>query len=193
MCDRLDRLEELNFFEELVVASAQLVEQIIKRYLIREVNRQRVGWDIRNRVMVDIQTVRDRDNLVQRWVEPRDLSAVWLRLLHDERRLPKLDEALDSVAGPQAWNILVARRGPLRLVGMGAGDRPLRFGLRQCRHQLIHGKHAPPTRELEMLGPWGAGTVKAILNPDSGWPRLLDWNAQQRLPPLRARHGGTLG
>lgn len=45
-CDRLDRLDELEFYEELVVASAQLVERIIKRHLIREVNRQggRVGY-----------------------------------------------------------------------------------------------------------------------------------------------------
>jgi hypothetical protein len=44
---------------------------------------------------------------------------------------------------------------------------------------------SPPQRELELLAPWGAEAVKRLLHRETGWPKILGWSAQTRLPAFR--------
>ncbi|NCC33532.1 MAG: hypothetical protein EOM24_16175 [Chloroflexia bacterium] len=108
-------------------------------------------------------------------------------MLHEQRGHPPLDEAFEQVVGANAWSILVKTGSPPLLPKQALTDRPLLFGLRHCRHRVIHGMQSPPQRELELLGRWGANAVRQLLHPQTGWPSLLGWNAQMRLPALRRR------
>lgn len=44
LCERLTLLKANHLYPELVVVSAQLIEQVIKRHIMREMNLQRRHW-----------------------------------------------------------------------------------------------------------------------------------------------------
>lgn len=189
LCARLDVLQTHKLYAELVVVGSQLLEQIIKRHLAREINVQRLGWNPGEKERVQLTSVGERNKAISVAMEPDKWKFVWQKLLHEERGHLPIVQAFNRVVGPNAWTILVSRsRTPYPEGGsMGSNQPPLKFGFRQCRHVLVHGTTSPPQREIEVLAGWGAAAVKKVLHPETGWPNLLGWNAQHRLPPFRAR------
>lgn len=187
LCRRIDRLRENDLHAELVVVTAQLIEQVIKRHLAREINLQRQYWDPRRSDWTPIHTSSQRDAVLRHWQEPATWKPAWHKLLHERHGHPPIDQAFDLAVGSNAWAILIGAGNKIFLPGQADNDQPPRHGLRYCRHQLVHGIHSPPINDMTLLGKWGAEAVKRLLDPETGWPKLLNWNAQERLPALRIR------
>jgi hypothetical protein len=136
----------------------------------------------------------ERDQALRSLQGPEAWKPVWRKQLHEQRRPPPLDQAFNQAVGSNAWNILMRNAKLPLLPCQSAKDAPLRFGLRHCRHKLVHGMQSPPQRELELLAPWGAEAVKRLLHQETGWPKILGWSAQTRLPGFRvARPGRSRG
>ena len=58
LCERLQQLEDLSLYPDLVVVSSQLIEQIIKQHLACEINVQRKYWDKTHHRWVELPLVR---------------------------------------------------------------------------------------------------------------------------------------
>lgn len=186
---RLDHLAAHQLYPELVVVSCQVIEQVIRRYLAREINLQRQIWVTgKSGGWRPLTTPAERDRALRSLQGPEAWKPVWRKQLHEQRGLPPLDQAFNLAVGPNAWHILM-HNANLPLLPchqcQSAKETHLRFGLRHCRHKLVHGMQSPPQHELELLAPWGAEAVKRLLHKESGWPKILDWNAQTRLPAFR--------
>lgn len=183
---RLEHLAAYRLYPELVVISCQVTEQVILRHLVREINRQRRIWVTREAGgWRQLTTPAERDQEL-RWLQgPEAWKPVWRKQLHEQCGLPPLDQAFNQTVGPASWNILIGDGKLPLLPSQSANDAPLLYGLRPCRNKLVHGKHSPPQRELQLLGPWGAEAVKRLLHPETGWPNILGWSAQARLPAFR--------
>jgi hypothetical protein len=187
LCERLTLLKTHHLYPELVVVSAQLIEQVIKRHIMREMNLQRRHWDLYTKQWIPLTSPNERDEAlrslggVQRW------KTAWNKLLKEQKGLPQLDEAFHQVVGRSAWEIFSKQTQVPRLPGQTQSDNPPRYGLLACRHRIVHGAHSPQSNEIECLGVWGAEAITRILCPDQGWQQCLRWNAQEKMPPLRTR------
>lgn len=191
LCARLSILEGNNLHAESIVVINQLLEQIIKRYLMKEINTQRQYWDKKTRKWMHLNTVADRDAVVRAACEPDNWQVLWRKLLHEKQNLPTMPEAFDHILGPNAWTMFVSKTSVQLPVSSKTPRLSLKYGFRQCRHTLVHGTTSPRLLELEVLSSWGHDAVKRLLHPESGWPSLLGWNAQSRLPAFRnCRNGG---
>jgi hypothetical protein len=177
LCERLQQLEDLSLYPELVVVYSQLIEQIIKRHLAREINIQRQYWDKTHHRWADLEGTRQRDEVLHSWQGPDDWKRAWRKLLHEQRGHLPLVRAFEQVVGAEAWTILIKNSALPKLPTQAPSDPPLRYGLRPCRHKVVHGMHSPPRREMEWLGSWGATAVQRLLHPQCGWPAMLGWNA----------------
>ncbi len=183
---RLDQLAAHQLYPELVVVSCQVIEQVIRRHLAREINLQRqIGVTGESGGWRPLTTPAERDQALRSLQGPEAWKPVWRKQLHEQRRPPPLDQAFNQAVGSNAWNILMRNAKLPLLPCQSAKDAPLRFGLRHCRHKLVHGMQSPPQRELELLAPWGAEAVKRLLQRETGWPKILGWSAQTRLPAFR--------
>lgn len=185
LCARLTVLESNQLFSELVVVSNQLVEQIVKRHLMREMNRQRRYWDPKQKQWIELHTPGERDNAMRLAGEPTAWKPMWRKSLYEECGLPAIEQAFIQIAGPCAWTTLTSNRPIPLLSAQTMGSKPLSYGFRQCRHRLVHGTASPAAYEIEHLAAWGADLVRNMLHPATGWPALLGWNAQERMPAFK--------
>lgn len=185
LCIRLSTMENNNLHAESVVVVNQLLEQVIKRYLAKEINTQRQYWDKNQRKWIQLLSISARDAAIREASEPSNWKGLWRKLYHEKRGLPTLDDAFNRVVNPNAWSALV-NKGKIQIPPNDPiANPPLKFGFRQCRHMLVHGVTSPPLREIEVLAAWGTNAIKKVLHPETGWPSLLHWNAQNRLPAFR--------
>lgn len=200
--ERLCSLIDYGFFEEAVVASCQTIERVLKRYIVREINLQQRAVLPGSKKLVRIEDyvtvynktilagasgkvvtlIQARDIAIRRLVEPADLQRSW-NLLSKTSGVPHLQNAFDSVIGLNSWFIFKTDGGAK--LGFDLDGSWLHYGLRNCRHKVIHGKHAPRALELEILAKWGIQAVKSLIDPLSGLPALIGWNCQSRIPSLR--------
>lgn len=180
---RLEILENAHLYPELVVVTSQLIEQIIKRYLLREINLQRRTWSIRDNLAVPVRSSAVRDALFKVLNEPKHWKKAWHELIAKEHSLGPLPLAFDSVVGLGLWRILETKHPYLiaRSAWLPEQTR-VRYGLRHCRHKLVHGTVSPPSDELKILGCFGKHVVVGLLQPETGWSALLGWNAQSKMP-----------
>ncbi|NCC33533.1 MAG: hypothetical protein EOM24_16180 [Chloroflexia bacterium] len=65
LCNRLDHLESQAFHPELVVVSSQLIEQIIRRHLARELNLQRRCWNKEYKDWIVLACASERDQVLR--------------------------------------------------------------------------------------------------------------------------------
>lgn len=186
LCARLDLLQTSKLHAEAVVVGNQLLEQIIKRYLAREINLQRQYWDRDKKRWIELTNIKDRNMVISTATEPESWKAVWRKLLHEQKGHSPIDQAFNQVVGSNAWNTLVNKSKVQKPPGLGTEESSLLYGFRQCRHILVHGMTSPRVQELEFFSRWGTVAVKNILHPETGWPDMLGWSAQQRLPNFRA-------
>jgi hypothetical protein len=186
LCARLDLLQTSKLHAEAVVIGNQLLEQIIKRYLAREMNLKGQHWDKKNKKWVELLTKQSRDAAVRELTEPENWKTEWRKLLHEQKSHLPIDQAFNQAVGSNAWATLTNRSKMQMPPGLDTAESSLLYGFRQCRHILVHGMTSPRAHELEFFSRWGTTAIKKILHPETGWPDMLGWSAQQRLPNFRA-------
>lgn len=185
--ERLHLLQTHHLYPELVVVSAQIIEQVIKRHIMREMNLQRPHWDIKTQQWQPLTSPKQRDQALRYLAGVETWKKAWRQLLHEQKRFPPLDQAFSQVVGLSAWSIFKNKDHLPRLPGQTQTDKPPRYGLLACRHCIVHGTHSPRSHDLELLGVWGVQAITRILCPDHGWPQRLGWNAQDKMPAFRVR------
>lgn len=121
-----------------------------------------------------LESIGDRHRAIGPLAKHDALSKSWRLLVAEARQLKTLVHA-------NAWSVLVTPKGH-QLSGLW-----LHYGLRKCRHRIVHSQHAVHDRELMALAPWGDDAALALLHPESGLVQEIGWNPQDRLPPLRLR------
>lgn len=182
LSSRLQLLLDQELFEESVVANIQTIERTLKRVVIREMNRQGQCLAKDGKSLRQLESIKDRDRAIGQLARHDVLSRSWRLLLAEARQIKRLDVCFNAVVHANAWSVLVTSKGH-ELAGQW-----LHYGLRECRHRIIHGQHAVRERELIALARWGTEASLALLHPETGLVREIAWNPQHRLPPLRLRH-----
>lgn len=189
LCGRLDILEKHELYAELVIVCNQLIEQIVKRYLAYYIQDQRKYWNNKEKKWIVLYKTSDRDEIIRSATEPVKWQVLWNKTISDIAGLPTISKAFDDVAGPNSWSILITKEKFQTSLerNKDSNTSSIKYGFRQCRHILVHGMQSPPKAELDFHAKWGIKVIKQILQPDTGWPSLLGWNPQHRLPPFRSR------
>lgn len=189
LCERLDVLDKYNLNAELIIVCNQLIEQVVKRYLAYYIQKQRKYWDGKENKWIELYKVSERDEIIRKATEPDKWKELWNKTLSEEVGLPIISKAFDDVVGSNSWSILVTKNkfSILPEIVQDSNNPFIKYGFRQCRHLLVHGMQSPPKAVLDFHAKWGIKVIKQILQPDTGWPSLLGWNPQQRLPPFRSR------
>ena len=176
---RLTFLLDHQLFEEAVVASSQTIERTLKRVVIREMNRQGQCVQDDGKSLRQLESTKDRDRAIGALARLDALHRAWRFLVAEPRQKKPLDACFNAVVGNHAWSVLNAKKGH------EFSGQWLHYGLRECRHRLVHGQHAVRERELTVLAPWGVQASLALLHPQDGLVSQIGWNPQSRLPSLR--------
>lgn len=192
ICARYEKLLENDLYIEAIVASAQTIEQITKRILKQWMTVERLGYQKRNangQKVVSIELKKDRDAILKSLQGIIDIKLAWNAIVARDQNSLRLDKLTDQVVGPNSWCILTSNKKIRVTAGIGI-KRDCSVGLFQIRHQLVHGTHAPPKSDIEVLGNWGAEAVVRILDPARGFGGYLEWDPQSRIRPFRERKNG---
>lgn len=187
LCERLKLLHTHHLYPELVVVTAQLIEQVIKRHIMREMNLQRQHWNKRTKQWEPLASPTERDQALRNLGGVKEWQKAWRKLLHEQKTQPPLDQAFNEIVGQSAWLMFRNQTQVPRLPDQTHHDNPPRYGLLACRHYIVHGTHSPRSHELQLLGVWGKAAITRILCPNHGWPQRLGWNAQHKMPALRVK------
>lgn len=167
--------------EEAVVAGSQTIQRTLKRVAAREMNRQGLCLTSDGKILRRLESRKDRDKAIGQMGRHDLLVKSWRLLVADAHPLKPLDACFNAVVHANAWSVLVTTKGH-ELSGQW-----LHYGLRECRHRIVHGQHAVRERELVALSRWGVEAALALLHPETGLVKKIGWNPQRRLPPLRLR------
>ena len=187
LCSRLDSLISHEFYHESVIASAQTIEQIIRRILKQYMTRYKKGFLPENGkfILVPINSKEQRDEILKSRIRGlSDMKKGWNKLVADkvELRLPNI---INSIIGENSWAILNARTE----ISIPYNEQRVQVtcGLFTLRHRIIHGTHSSSSNDTRMQAIWGVQAVKKLLHPESGISSRIGWDPQQRISPFRSR------
>lgn len=182
---RLDALLASGFDQEAIIASHQVVEQLIRRCLKWGANRSNSIFDLRSKRLRTFSSTQERDASLRTYSDAAKWSQAWRGLLTHQFEYPTLESCLNNAMGPNAWSIFKTK-GAVRLPG--PPPHRVKTGFAQARHLITHATHGLDQDDLHLLAPWGRDLVAGLLDTRSGLSSTLGWDPMTRIPvPKRGR------
>lgn len=182
LVDRLGRLIDDGYEIEAVVASAQTIEQGLKRIIVREMNTSRRGVKRANGTLsiVRLNSTDDRNRAVRCLASLHGIDVAW-SLLFAGRDYADLSKTVDSAAGTGSWPLLSTKDPVIqpRLSGVTC------IGLFELRHRLVHGWHLPPKHLIGKLAPAGRDLVNELFGSHGIAPKV-GYDPFTKMPRFRA-------
>jgi len=184
---RLRRLNKNELFYESVVASAQTLEQIIKRILRNElaskgmkIEKERID-DGSNKFALTVSTcLADIDKSLAMHCQSINTlqKKPWNLAMNAPRLNPTLSELITITTSQNDWECIVGAKKiePCRLPDSilntykASSGQPasIRCGLIAMRHQIVHQPNAPDLATVRALAYFGESLISRILCPKNG-------------------------
>ena len=182
LCQRIELLEQHQLKHELVIASAQTLEQVFKRIVKQYMTKERKGYapDPENEGkwgVIDLQTADQRDEILREHFQSmKRIKSTWSKLLKGQGIQP-LATIIDQVCGNGTWQGLMSNKK----ITIAPHTRVCPSGLFVLRHKLVHGVHAPSEFHLGVMAAFGAGVVKKIMHPETGISQHVKWDVTKNI------------
>lgn len=174
---RLNKLlaQDLDF--ESIVASTQVIEQLIKRIMRdhmarsgRHLRKVENGSQLR---LVQALSVKDIEtSLMQHAQSIQKIRTFWGRIMPPGST--PLPAVFDSICGHGTWLALTATLpfAPVAGLGLELIEQTLNAGLFATRHKIVHGLRAPPQGTVRALAPFGVKVALHLAHPEQGLTTL---------------------
>lgn len=181
---RLQALLSAGLYHEAVVVSAQMFEQLIRRYLMYGLTTQGLAWDVKEECLVRIVDRCDCGGHLRSYTGAPQLAKAWRELYTKKLGKPTLPDAIAQSIGEHAWNILTSKSG----VTVRSEDSPsthCSHGLWELKQQIVDGAYSPAAKDVGCLAFWGVEALSKALDPNNGLPSIIGWDYTGRMPPFR--------
>ena len=196
ICDRLDSLLSYKLYPEAVIASYLTIEKSIKRVIMSEMTKQRLGFVTHNKKVKETTKLvnkEERDKILHKLIDWDLIKRVWDLTMQNNNickatGLYPLDKIIDDImSSPNSWAALKGvKKHRLTYNALGLhSDMP--YGMALLRHKLVHGVHFPIDEVVEVYAQWGVALAKKLLCPTNGLVKYTGFDPGKRAFAFRKR------